>query len=97
MKPMNSDRWIESISVEPSEPVTKFLPIAEGVGRGEGEPKCKDHLRLPNQPFVDTLQITRFYVPGIFRPRHTLFTVSAKAKGPKPQFGTTSIKSLSEA
>jgi len=41
IKPVTSERWIKSMSVEPSEDVTKFLPLPGGEGRGEGERKYK--------------------------------------------------------
>ena len=37
MKSQNSDGWIESIGIEPSEDVTKFHPLPKGEGRGEGK------------------------------------------------------------
>ncbi len=52
MKPVNSDRWIESMGAEFSEVVMKFLPLPGGEGRGEGERKCNQCLRLQNRPFV---------------------------------------------
>jgi len=43
---INSNRWIESMSAEFSEDVTKFLPLPGGEGRGEGERKSKQCLHL---------------------------------------------------
>ena len=39
MKSMDSNRWIESVSSQLSEDVTKFHPLPGGEGRGEGERK----------------------------------------------------------